>query len=204
MGMARYPDFWAARRIGPSFEPGRIAAGRRAVWIADQWLPVVVGVDPVTGEPGEPISLSPPAGRGGGRLFAGEGAAWVLGGQALTRIDEETRSVEVVSTLQDGFFQDLAVGAGAAWTLQDHTITRIDASTGQRAVFVEARERFLAIGAVGGRLLVAQAGPTPGHVTLVSYSTSSTEGPERVVIRGSLERLRVGTDFAWAQCIRWG
>ena len=68
---------------------------------------------------------------GSGQIALGEGALWVLGEKAVSRLDLDTN--QVVATMPvDEFVQALAIGYGAVWAAGlDGTVTRIDPLTNQ-------------------------------------------------------------------------
>jgi YVTN family beta-propeller protein len=68
---------------------------------------------------------------GSGHIVLGEGALWVLGEKAVSRLDLDTN--QVVATMPVGEFpQALAIGYGTVWAAGlDGTVTRIDALTNQ-------------------------------------------------------------------------
>jgi hypothetical protein len=203
---ARYPDFWAERRTGQSFRPGRVRAGEHAAWVLDQWLAVLVGVDPITQSPGEPIQLPrPPRGRlDTSDLATGEGAVWALWPDGLVKVDERTGSPTAITVPVHGGLHQVVVGAGAALVLGGGRIARVDARSGNADVFEEEVAGGRSLGFGHGHLWVlAVPDPAAGQSLLSRYSTRLGDRPAQVVIDGSLSGIAFGQDSVWIHCIRW-
>jgi hypothetical protein len=201
----RTRDFWADRRKGQSFRPGRVTAGERAAWVLDQWLPVLVAVDPVSHSPGEPIQLPrPPNGsRDITDLAAGEGAVWALWQDGLVRVDERTGSATAITVPVKGGLHQVAVGAGAAWVLGGG-IARVDARSGNADVFEEEVAGGRSLGFGQGHLwALASPDPAAGRSVLSRYSTRLGDRPAQVDIDGLLSGIAAGEDSVWIACLRW-
>lgn len=113
----------AAIDIGQS--SSGVATGEEAVWVADGES-TVVRVDPETNSIAGRISVP----SGAENLAVGEGAVWVTGGSALSRIDPSRN--EVTGTVELGEPQGLAAGDGSVWVANragNGTLSRVDSKT---------------------------------------------------------------------------
>lgn len=110
-------------------QPGGIAAGEGAVWVANAGSDSVSRVDPGTHAVVDTIDV----GRSPEGVASGQGSIWVANGGArsVTRINAATG--RVVDTIEVGNGpRAIAFGAGAAWVTNagDGTVMRIDPATG--------------------------------------------------------------------------
>jgi hypothetical protein len=204
---ARYPDFWADRRTGPTFRPGRVASGQRAAWVLDMWLPVLVGVEPSTYAVSDPIPLPrPPDGALDIiALAAGEGAVWGLWPDGLVRVEEATGSPSSIMVPIEAGMRSIAVGGEAAWVLAGGKIARVDAQSGRAELLLDQAERTFALGFGRGYLwTLSRRDPfTNQHTVLARYSPDSPERPARLDVEGAVEGLAIGSDAVWMRCHRF-
>jgi hypothetical protein len=204
---ARYPDFWADRRTGPSFRPGRVASGEHAAWVLDMWLPVLVGVDPSTYAVSDPIRLPRPPDRAVdiSALAAGEGAIWALWPDGLVRVEEATGSPSSITVPIEAGMRSIAVGEGAAWVLAGGKIARVDTHIRRAELFLDHAERTFALGFGPGYLwtLSRRDPATNEHTVLARYSPDSPDRPARLDVEGAVEGLAIGSDAVWMRCHRF-
>jgi hypothetical protein len=203
--IASFPDFWADRRTGQSFRPGRVAAGERAAWILDMWLPVLVRVDPSTHSLSDPFRLPRTARRtlDVSGLTAGEGAVWALWPDCLVRVDEETGSTTAISVPIKGALHSIGVGGGAAWVLGGGRIARVDASTGTAELFLDQTGLALPLVFGFGHLWTMSRPDAPTQRSVLSrYSPGSPDRPIRLEIAGRVENIAVGDNAVWMRCDR--
>lgn len=203
---ARYPDFWADRRTGPSFRPGRVASGKRAAWVLDMWLPVLVGVDPSTYAVSDPIRLPRPDGALDIiALAAAEGLVWALWPNGLVRVEEATGSSSSITVPIEAGMRSLAVGGEAAWVLAGGKIARVDAHSGRAERFLDQADRAIALVFGRGYLwtLSWRDPATNQHSVLARYSQDSAERPATLDVEGAVQGLAVGNDAVWMRCHRF-
>ena len=204
---ARYPDFWADRRTGPSFRSGRVASGQRAAWVLDMWLPVLVGVDPSTYAFSDPIQLPRPSDRALDiiALAAAEGLVWALWPDGLVRVEEATGSPSSITVPIEAGMRSLAVGGEAAWVLAGGRIARVDAHNGRAERFLDQADRVIALVFGRGYLwtLSWRDPATNQHSLLARYSQDSAERPATLDVEGAVQGLAIGNDAVWMRCYRF-
>lgn len=153
----------AAIVVGPGAE--RVVVGEGAVWVAHRTLRVT-RIDPATNEVVARLDLG--AAANWTDLAVGEGAVWLLNGQAtdpttagsLARLDPSLN--QVTRTIQVGHVaQGIAVGEGAVWVTNAEprrpagSLLRIDPATGAVLATVPIGKDPAAIAIGGGRVWVA-------------------------------------------------
>jgi ABC-type branched-subunit amino acid transport system substrate-binding protein/DNA-binding beta-propeller fold protein YncE len=117
----------------PGYAPVGLAFGAGALWVAagqasdkidfGAVTTAVVRVDPVTGQPGDPIELRPRRNaegfhRSGRQLTVGAGSVWAIDqGASVERINPSTGAVQVVVTAPGYRAAAISYGGDAVWVL---------------------------------------------------------------------------------------
>jgi YVTN family beta-propeller protein len=154
-----------ARTVDTNNNPGAVAEGAGAVWIADAWANNVVRVDGTTSL----VTATIPVGNSPSSVTVGEGGVWVAdtGDDAVVRIDpnDNTPTARIpVGRSPTG----IAVGYGAVWVAnsQDGTVSRIDPSDNRvsKTITVGGSPQKIAVGDRRVWVTVQRAVPAPSHV----------------------------------------
>jgi YVTN family beta-propeller protein len=177
-----------------------LAIGHGAVWVTRLLQHGFVWqIDPKTNAVAATIRLPP--GAGGGEIAVGEDAVWVNGNGGVTRIDETTHAVTLLSAVQPGGPGGIAVGEGSVWVAglstgppREHGILwRID-PRGEfvvASIAVGAGPAGVAVGA--GSIWVANS--LDGSVSRVDPETNTRA--RAIVVGGAPRGVAVGADGVW-------
>ena len=158
---------------------------------------------------GEPAALVPGQGinslhlqSGAGDLAAGDGAVWVSGFGAVTRIDAATGHVAAtIKTPRTNDFSHITVGEGAVWATGEGAVYRIDPRTNQVIATIRVGDGPVFGVAVGaGRVWVSVPTPAsgPGVVIEINPSTNRVTGPPIKVGPGPID-VSYGQNAVWVE-----
>ncbi len=193
------PDghYWAGYR----FTPRLIAATRSAVWVVENHLPLVVRVDPMSGELTGPrrVGHGDPAGRGAHDLLAHEDDIWIRWNDGITRFrpaDGDERWVDLSAA-------GLAVGDAGVWALTgDGRLARVDPSgmgfdpVGEP----EVRRHSIAVG--HGAVWALTWTHVPGGSTVSRIDPGSGEVGAQLAMQGSPRQLMMAPDAVYVRVWR--
>jgi peptide/nickel transport system substrate-binding protein len=172
-----------------AFGPAVVVADGPQVWVTDSDEGVVARVDPRSGETTTRIAIP-----GAGAIAAGDGAVWVAGALAVSRIDLATARVTQTIPMQ-GRPSAVAFGAGRVWVADEagQTLTRLMPATGQRERTVALDDRPTALAVADG--LVWVASNTADSVTALDPGTMAPVAT--VGVGGGPVALAAGGGSMW-------
>jgi ABC-type transport system substrate-binding protein/DNA-binding SARP family transcriptional activator len=153
-----------------------VAAGSRAVWVAEPTAGLVVRIDPTRGA----IAASIPAGTRPSRIVTAGGQVWVLdpADRTLSRIDPQTNIVAQIIALSSQP-TDVLASAGSLWVAtHGGTVQRIDPATGRTLTVVRTGGDPSGLAGAAGAVLVAT--DESGTVTRIDARTGAVTGTIRV------------------------
>ena len=175
-----------------SAQPGAVASGSGALWIAESGGGAVARIDTDSGSVVDRI----PAGAGVGDVTVGGGAVWVASavGGTITRLDPNTGTV--THTIRLGVNQSsLAFANGQLWVADpaDAALIRLDAATGAalQTIPLTARPSSVAVGA--GAVWVA----SHDAATVMQVDPRTNQVVATVPVGQGPSALAIGRDAVW-------
>jgi hypothetical protein len=197
---ARLPeDYWADYR----FSPRLIAVTEPAVWVVEDHFPLLVRIDPATGEHGEPrpVGRRDDTTRGAHEILATDDVVWIRWNDGITRLEPAAGSERWLPLSAASF----AVGDAGVWALSgDGRVVRIDADGGDYVTIggPEVRRHTIAVG--HGAVWTLTWTSVPGGSTLSRIDAQSGRATHHVPIEGSPRRLLVDATAVWVRVWRHG
>jgi streptogramin lyase len=135
-----------------------------------------------------------------GQLALGEGALWLLSGDAVSRIDLDTN--QVVTTIPVGEFRvDLTTGYGAVWAAASGIVHRIDPQTDQVSATITpaASLNLNGIAAGAGSVWVSSA----DEETLFRIDPGTNQVIAAIHTDYSLQQIAVTEDAVWIASLKF-
>jgi streptogramin lyase len=129
-----------------------------------------------------------------GQLALGEGALWLLSGDAVSRIDLDTN--QVVATIPVGEFRvDLTTGYGAVWAAASGTVNRIDPQTNQVSATIQPAPTLglNGIAAGAGSVWVSSA----DDETIFRIDPGTNQVIAAIQVDLALQQMAVTEDAVW-------
>jgi len=134
-----------------------------------------------------------------GQLALGEGALWLLSGDAVSRIDLDTN--QVVASIPVGEFRmDIATGYGAVWAAANGIVHRIDPQTDQVSVTITPAPSLglNGIAAGAGSVWVSSAGD--GTIYRIDPGTNQVIAAIQVDL--ATQQIAVTEDAVWVTSLK--
>jgi streptogramin lyase len=132
-------------------------------------------------------------------LAASDGALWVSGVEAVSRLDPVTgRVVARISTPGKAVYSSIAAGEGSIWATAGATVYRIDPSTDRVAATIHVGGSVLGIAAGAGRVWVTRPMEGPGEVIRIDPQTNRVAGPPIKVGPGPAQ-IAYGQGAVWVE-----
>ncbi|HKN95364.1 MAG TPA: hypothetical protein VJU60_13595 [Thermoleophilaceae bacterium] len=193
------PDghYWAGYR----FTPRLIAGTRSAVWVVENHLPLLVRVDPGTGELTGPsrVGHGDPAGRGAHDLLAHGDDLWIRWNDGITRF----RPADGDECWVDLSAAGLAAGDAGVWALTgDGRLAHLDPAGPGFEPVGEPEVRRHSIGVGHGAVWALTWTHVPGGSTVSRIDPASGEVNGQLAIQGSPRQLIVGPDAVYVRVWR--
>jgi DNA-binding beta-propeller fold protein YncE len=135
-----------------------------------------------------------------GQLAFGEGALWLLSGDAVSRIDLDTN--QVVATIPVGEFRvDLTTGYGAVWATANGIVHRIDPQTNQVSASIQpaASLNLNGIAAGAGSVWVSSA----DEETIFRIDPGTNQVITAIHIGLSSQQIAVTEDAVWVANLKF-
>lgn len=197
MTASRDLGYWAGYR----FTPRLIASAGRDTWVMEDHLPLMVRVDPGSGELSRPrpVGRRDETTRGAHELAATEEALWIRWNDGVSRIDSGDGSERWLPLSA----ASLAAGDAGAWALAgDGRVVRIDPLGGDYLTLggAEVRRHTIAVGHGAVWTLTWTSVPAGCKLSLVDPGSGRVSA--QLAIEGSPRRLLVDRDAVWVRVWR--
>jgi len=190
-------DYW----VGYRFTPRLIAAADSGVWVVENHLPLLVRIDPRTGEVSGPghVGHGDPAGRGAHDLLALAGALWIRWNDGVSRFEPRSGDERWVDLSAAG----LAVGDAGVWALTgDGRLARVD-SEGRGSEPVgepEVRRHSIAVG--HGAVWTLTWTHVPGGSTIARLNADHGQVEAQLAVEGSPRQIVVDREAVYVRVWR--
>jgi hypothetical protein len=191
-------DYW----VGYRFTPRLIAAADSGVWVVENHLPLLVRIDPRSGEVTGPerVGHGDPAGRGAHDLLAsGGGALWIRWNDGVSRLSVESGEERWVELSAAG----LAAGDAGVWALTgDGRLARVnEEGLGFEPVGdPEVRRHSIAVG--HGAVWTLTWTHVPGGSTIARVDPASGRIEAQLPVQGSPRQLMMDRDSVYVRVWR--
>jgi hypothetical protein len=192
-------DYWADYR----FTPRLIAPAESAVWVMEDHLPLLLRIDPETGEQSAPL----PVGRrddtirGAHELAVDGDVVWIRWNDGITRLDPGSESERWLPLSA----ASIAAGDAGVWALSGNgRVVRIDRDGGDYVTLGEPEVRRHTIAVGHGAVWTLTWTYVPGGSTLARVDPLSGRATHQVAIEGSPRRLLVDSTAVWVRVWRHG
>lgn len=190
-------DYWAGYR----FTPRLVAATGTGTWVVEDHLPLVIRVDPASGELGEPrpVGRRDEATRGAHELAATDDSLWIRWNDGLTRLDSRDGSERWLPLKA----ASLAAGDAGVWGLSgDGRVVRVDPLGGDYLTLGDAEVRRHTIAVGHGAVWTLTWTSVPAGSKLSRVDPGSGRVSAQLAIEGSPRRLLVDRDAVWVRVWR--
>jgi len=190
-------DYW----VGYHFTPRLIAAADSGVWVVENHLPLLVHIDPRTGEVSGPeqVGHGDPAGRGAHDLLAFGGDLWIRWNDGISRFEPRSRHESWVDLSAAG----LAVGDAGVWALAgDGRLARVDEEgRGFEPVGEpEVRRHSIAVG--HGAVWTLTWTHVPGGSTIARVGADHGQVEAQLAVEGSPRQIMVDSEAVYIRVWR--